>query len=75
MGEEQGGRLIPNDGWHEALERLIANKRDRRKLGKRAAKWAKGEGIEQHAQLWEQALRDAVERARAGDGAAKVASA
>jgi len=68
MGEQQGGRLVPDDGWHEALERLITSGRERRKLAKRAARWVSGEGIEQHAGRWEAALRDAIgsaaERAR-----------
>jgi glycosyltransferase involved in cell wall biosynthesis len=68
MGEQQGGRLVPDDGWHEALERLIASGRERRKLAKRAARWVSGEGIEQHAGRWEATLRDAIssaaERAR-----------
>jgi glycosyltransferase involved in cell wall biosynthesis len=65
MGEEQGGRLVPDDGWHAALERLIANDRERRKLAKRAAKWVKSHGVERHAHLWEQALRDAIACAQA----------
>jgi glycosyltransferase involved in cell wall biosynthesis len=64
MGEEHGGRLVPDDGWHAALERLIVDARARRKLAKRAAKWVKGQGIERHAHLWETALRDALERGR-----------
>lgn len=64
MGEQQGGRLVPDDGWDEAIERLIRDARERRKLGKRAAKWVKGEGIERHADRWEAALRDAAERGR-----------
>jgi glycosyltransferase involved in cell wall biosynthesis len=63
MGERQGGRLVPDDGWHNALERLIVNARERRKLAKRGAKWVKGEGIDRHASRWEAALRDAAERA------------
>lgn len=64
MGEAQGGRLVPDDGWHDALEQLIVNGRERRKLAKRAAKWVKGEHIDQHAHRWETALRDAIQRAR-----------
>lgn len=64
MGEEQGGRLVADGDWHTALERLINGRRERRKLAKRAAKWVKGEGIEQHAHHWEAALREAYERAR-----------
>lgn len=59
MGEEEGGRLVPDDDWHDALERLIMGGRERRKLSKRAMRWANGQGIEQHADRWEAALRDA----------------
>ncbi len=65
MGEAQGGRLVPDDGWHAALERLIVDKRDRRKLAKNAAKWVKGEHIDQHVYRWEATLCDAVKQARA----------
>lgn len=64
MGEQQGGRLVPDDGWHDAIERLIVNGRERRKLAKRGAKWVKDEGVDRHAPAWEAALRDAAERAR-----------
>jgi len=66
MGENHGGRLVPDDGWHDALGHLIVNARERRKLAKRGAKWVKGEGIDRHAAAWEAALRDASERARRG---------
>jgi glycosyltransferase involved in cell wall biosynthesis len=65
MGEEQGGQLVPDDGWHAALNRLIADSRLRRKLARRATRWARGEGVEAHAGDWESALRDAVDRRRA----------
>jgi glycosyltransferase involved in cell wall biosynthesis len=65
MGEEQGGRLVPDDGWRAALEQLITDARERRKLAKRAAKWVKGEVIHRHVHRWEDALKDAIERARA----------
>ncbi|MGB2710921.1 MAG: hypothetical protein WBC33_05335 [Conexibacter sp.] len=72
MGEQQGGRLVPDGDWYGALERLIANKRERRKLAKRAAKWVKGEGIVHHAHRWEAALRDAIASASARAGAART---
>lgn len=68
MGEAQGGRLVGDDDWHAELSRLIDSRRDRRKLGKRAKKWADGEGIDLHAHRWEAALSDAAERARARAG-------
>lgn len=65
LGEKQGGRLVPDDGWHAALDALISDGKQRRKLAKSAGKWAKNESIERHAKLWEKAFEDAVARARA----------
>ncbi|MDO8184208.1 hypothetical protein Q5424_00235 [Conexibacter sp. JD483] len=68
LGEDEGGRLVGDDGWYEALNALVASSRDRRKLGKRAAKWAKGQSIDRHVGRWEAVLAEAVER-RARRGA------
>jgi glycosyltransferase involved in cell wall biosynthesis len=64
MGEQQGGRLVADGAWYEELERLVTNARERRRLAKAAAKWVKGETIDQHAHRWEAALRDAAAGAR-----------
>jgi glycosyltransferase involved in cell wall biosynthesis len=66
MGEQQGGRLVADDQWDEALTALVANHRERERLARRAAEWAAGERIGRHAQRWEQALAEAAERARSG---------
>jgi glycosyltransferase involved in cell wall biosynthesis len=75
MGARQGGRLVPDDGWRDAVERLVVDTRERRKLARRGAKWVKGEAVDRHAGDWEAALRDAADRARAraGDRRASVA--
>ncbi|MBB4661620.1 glycosyltransferase [Conexibacter arvalis] len=65
MGEREGGHLVPDDGWHAALDRLITHARERRKLAKRASKWAKGQTIGKQIAAWEKAYLDASERARA----------
>ncbi len=65
MGEAQGGLLVPNDGWHEAIDRMIGDARGRNKLAKRAAKWAKGETISKHIGEWETVYRDAAAAGRA----------
>jgi glycosyltransferase involved in cell wall biosynthesis len=75
MGEQQGGRLVPDDGWYDALERLIVNARERRKLAKRAARWVRAERIDQHIHRWEVAMRDAVERAQARSAGTRAVSA
>jgi glycosyltransferase involved in cell wall biosynthesis len=64
MGERQGGWLVPDDGWFDAIERLVVDRRERRMLAKRGTKWVKREAITEHAADWEAALRDAATRAR-----------
>jgi hypothetical protein len=63
LGEKQGGRLVPDDGWAEALGRLVAKPRERRKLAKRARSWGREQAISAHAERWERALTDTVMRA------------
>jgi glycosyltransferase involved in cell wall biosynthesis len=68
MGEQQGGRLVPDDGWAEALERLVEGHRERERLARRAADWGRRETVGEHAHRWEEALGEAVERARVPGG-------
>lgn len=56
LGEEQGGRLVRDDEWSQALERLVTRRRERRKLGKKGLSWAKRQTIEAVADRWEQVL-------------------
>jgi hypothetical protein len=69
MGEREGGRLVPDDGWHEALERIVVKDRERRKLAKRAAKWGRAQTQSANAGIWERLLTEAVERAASQRGA------
>ena len=69
MGEKQGGRLVPDDGWYAALERLVLRPRERRKLAKQAAKWGRGQTVGANAAQWEAALEAAVARARGAQAA------
>jgi glycosyltransferase involved in cell wall biosynthesis len=64
LGEKEGGRLVAEGDWYDALDRLIRDERGRRKLAKRAAKWAKGQTIDQHVGEWLRAYEDAAARAR-----------
>lgn len=70
MGESQGGLLVSDDGWHDALDRMIGNARARKKLAKRAAKWVKGETISKHVGEWEAVYRDAAAAASRRSGRA-----
>ncbi len=66
LGEKQGGWLVPDDRWHDELERLICDERARRKLAKRGVRWADGQRLRRNMDGWEAAVRRATERARAG---------
>lgn len=65
MGEKQGGRLVADDRWHEAISRLIDKPRDRRKLAKHGRKWVASQTLTHQAVAWETALNGAVSRALA----------
>ncbi len=59
LGEGEGGRLVPDDGWFEALDRLVSNRRERKRLARKARKWAKGQTIDAVADRWEAVFVDA----------------
>jgi glycosyltransferase involved in cell wall biosynthesis len=59
LGEAQGGRLVADDGWFEALDRLVANRRERRRLARNAKRWAKHQTIDGVADRWEQVFVEA----------------
>lgn len=68
LGEREGGRVVADDGWFEALDGLVRSGRDRRRLGRRASRWAKSQAIERHVRRWESVLEEAIEL-RAARGA------
>jgi glycosyltransferase involved in cell wall biosynthesis len=65
MGEKQGGRLVPDDRWHEEISRLIDRPKDRRKLAKNGTRWVAGETLERTIGHWEDGFAEAIEHARA----------
>lgn len=64
LGEKQGGRLVADDDWHDALARLLDKPRERGKLTKRAGKWVAGETLTKNARTWEARFEEAISRAR-----------
>jgi len=68
-GEKQGGRLVADDSWHEALARLLDKPRERAKLAKRAGRWVAGETLTKHAAEWEARFEEAIGRARSAAAA------
>jgi len=69
FGEEQGGWLVEDDRWFDALNALLSDGKARKKLAKRGQKWAKDQTLERNAPLWlgafEQAMALAEERGAA----------
>ena len=70
LGEKQGGRLVADDDWHDALTRLLEKPRERAKLTKRAGKWVANETLSKCAPRWEARFEEAIARARAATAAA-----
>lgn len=66
MGEEQGGMLVRDGEWYDALERFVLDFRARTHLMERARAWAPTQSAERAAAQWEAALTAAVARARSG---------
>ena len=71
LGEEQGGRLVPDDRWYQEIEALITEREARARLAHRGRRWAQGHLIEDHIDAWEDALETAVAKARAASGAGR----
>ena len=61
LGEKQGGRLVPDDDWHDAIVRLLERPREHRRLAKRAARWGAAEVLSKRLDAWERTLARAVD--------------
>jgi hypothetical protein len=68
LGEQQGGRLVADDEWPAAIEALMNDADTRRVLGQRGMRWAAGETIEAHIDVWEGIFEDAIAHARSPQG-------
>jgi glycosyltransferase involved in cell wall biosynthesis len=69
FGEDQGGRLVEDDAWFDALHELLCDGKARKKLAKRGQKWAKDQTIERNAGEWVGALEAAISLAEERRGA------
>jgi hypothetical protein len=68
LGEREGGELVPDDHWFDALDSLIRDARRRKRLTKRARRWSLAQTIDRHADAWELALSETIERRAAVGG-------
>ncbi len=64
MGEEQGGQLVAEDGWLDALLALVDDDERRRALAERGRRWVAGQTITAGGAAWQAAFREAVTLAR-----------
>jgi glycosyltransferase involved in cell wall biosynthesis len=53
LGENQGGRLVDDASWFQALDRLVSSRRERKRLARSASRWAKQQTIDAVADQWE----------------------
>jgi len=65
FGERQGGRLVADGDWFSAIEDLMNDADARRVLSQRGMRWAAGETIEAHVDVWERTFQDAIAAVRA----------
>jgi hypothetical protein len=72
LGAEQGGQLVAEGQWDEALERLIRGRLRRRRLARQAGRWARAQTIEHFAAQWEGELALALQRAHERAATASV---
>jgi len=65
LGAKQGGILVEDGRWFEALDGLVRNRIMRFRLARRALRWARTQTVDRHAGDWEQRFLLAVENASA----------
>jgi glycosyltransferase involved in cell wall biosynthesis len=64
LGEREGGRLVADDRWFEALDALVRDERARRRLAKRARRWGARQLLSRNVQRWERELGAVAARER-----------
>jgi hypothetical protein len=63
LGEQQGGRLVPDFGWVDALADVVTDDRARETLAERAAAWGRTQTVAGNVGEWEAVFAEAAERA------------
>ncbi len=53
LGKREGGLLVPDDGWHATLDRLVRGGGELRKLRRTAGEWGLTQLIGRNATRWE----------------------
>jgi glycosyltransferase involved in cell wall biosynthesis len=63
LGEEQGGRLVPDYGWTEALTELVTDHAARAALAESAGAWGRTQTVTNNVAEWETVFAEAAARA------------
>jgi hypothetical protein len=63
-GAREGGVLVEDERWLEALDQLVGGGFARKRLARKALKWARSETIDRFASTWEREFELAIERAK-----------
>jgi hypothetical protein len=69
MGSGEGGRLVGDGEWFEALDGLIRGGLRRRRLSRQALRWAQSQSIDRFASQWEKEFLQALSRRSSPDRA------
>lgn len=62
LGARQGGRLVDNAEWYGAIEAMVLNDRERRRLARRGRRWARTQTIGKNSGFWEDLFSEAIAR-------------
>jgi hypothetical protein len=65
LGKSEGGRLVHDGDWHDALDRIIRSPIERGLQRRKARSWGRRETIASMAHLWEEAFLETVDEIRA----------
>jgi glycosyltransferase involved in cell wall biosynthesis len=66
LGEREGGALVADQDWAGKMLELVEGSRKRKRLARRALRWAKGQAVDRHIDRWEEVFLAAIQRATAG---------
>lgn len=62
LGPGEGGALVPPGGWFDALDRLIRDAEERRRLAEQGRTWGQTQTVDRVVDRWEAVFREAVDR-------------
>jgi glycosyltransferase involved in cell wall biosynthesis len=64
MGEDEGGRLVPDDRWYEELDAMVSHPQERERLAEQATRWGEDQLLSRNVDLWEGEFEALIEESR-----------